>query len=50
MEEPDEDNFLKENLEALVIAETLGQTGPSQDKSVGPGGGDFGGGGSEVKY
>ncbi len=50
VEEPDEDNFLKENLEALVIAQTMGTSGPSTEKSVGPGGGDFGGGGSEIKY
>ncbi|MCC7301519.1 MAG: hypothetical protein IT233_02655 [Bacteroidia bacterium] len=48
--EPDEDNFLKEHAEALIIAQTMGTTGPSADESVGPGGGDFGGGGSETKW
>lgn len=45
------DDFLKSHAEAFIIAQTLSQsTVIKKDDSIGPGGGDFGGGGSESKY
>ena len=53
-EEPDEDNFLKSNAEALVISQNFGQHAqtPSDTASGGPdfGGGSFGGAGSGGNY
>ena len=50
-EDVDEDNFLKTNAEALVIAQSFSQQVHSpQQANNDLGGGDFGGGGSGGKY
>jgi len=45
-EEPDEDNFLKSNTEALVIAQTFGRQNAETPSETQFGGGGFGGAGS----
>ena len=48
-DDPDEDNFLKSNAEALVIAQSF--SAPAvQQSGVEMGGGTFGGGGSGNKF
>jgi hypothetical protein len=51
-EEKDEDNFLKTNAEALVIAQSFSQQGQSnqQQNTTEFGGGDFGGAGAGSKF
>jgi hypothetical protein len=50
-DDPNEDNFLKSNAEALVIAQSFSQAPvQSADSGVQMGGGEFGGGGSGNKF
>ena len=49
-DDPNEDNFLKTNAEALVIAQSFGTTAQTTDAGVEMGGGEFGGGGSGNKF
>ncbi|MBK7311644.1 MAG: hypothetical protein IPI93_12940 [Sphingobacteriaceae bacterium] len=49
-DDPNEDNFLKANAEALVIAQSFGTHAQPTDTGVQMGGGEFGGGGSGNKF
>ncbi|MBK6523691.1 MAG: hypothetical protein IPG08_16040 [Sphingobacteriaceae bacterium] len=49
-DDPNEDNFLKTNAEALVIAQSFGTHAQPTDTGVEMGGGEFGGGGSGNKF
>lgn len=49
-DDPNEDNFLKTNAEALVIAQSFGTHAQPTDTGVQMGGGEFGGGGSGNKF
>ncbi len=49
-DDPNEDNFLKTNAEALVIAQSFGTHAQPIDTGVEMGGGQFGGGGSGDKF
>jgi hypothetical protein len=49
-DDPNEDNFLKSNAEALVIAQSFGTHAQPTDTGVDVGGGQFGGGGSGNKF
>lgn len=49
-DDPNEDNFLKTNAEALVIAQSFGASQVQTQSGVEMGGGDFGGGGSGGKF
>ena len=49
-DDPNEDNFLKTNAEALVIAQSFGTHSQPTDTGVQMGGGEFGGGGSGNKF
>jgi uncharacterized membrane protein YgcG len=49
-DDPNEDNFLKTNAEALVIAQSFSAPAQSSDAGVQMGGGEFGGGGSGNKF
>lgn len=49
-DDPNEDNFLKTNAEALAIAQSFGSAASPQQQGVEFGGGKFGGGGSGSNY
>jgi hypothetical protein len=48
--DPNEDDFLKSDAEALIIAQSFGSVAPSKDAGVEFGGGEFGGAGSGGKF
>lgn len=49
-DDPNEDNFMRSNAEALVIAQSFGTHTQTTDSGVEMGGGQFGGGGSGNKF
>jgi hypothetical protein len=49
-DDPNDDNFLRSNAEALVIAQSFAQPVQTTDAGVQMGGGEFGGGGSGNKF